>query len=505
MKRRSRRVGCSHSNFFRAPKVRRPTMIGSYFSFYSSEQVQPLRDKVLDFLENHGMKLDEHPEMIRLLAEAGAKVDQVHHLVRFPKPLVEKCLEQAPREFILGARGQEKTLPLPRPDGTFYGRTVTGAHGWIEPETGAYRKVTSSDLVQWTRLVNHLDEISFMPFLFANDVPTATADIYGLATVLTHTDKHVWVQPYSTGSVEYLLELAATVAGGEKELRANPLVSMIACSLTPRSFKYMDLEIILRSARAGVAIQACSLPGAGGTAPATLPGVILLAVAEILAMLVMAQAAAPGTPVIACPIIFSTDMRTGRSLQSSVEAIAAASGAVQFIKAAFNLPTHNYGSGSDAPNPGAECLAQRVMLGTLMALSGSDILGGAGQLEVATAVSPLVLIADNEIMALLRRLRRGFILDDDQLALDVMAETPPGQHFLTSLHTLKHCRDAFPPRLFLGLSREAWRKAGEQDLLERALVRYRDWAVQDNPSQLGDDLAKELKNICQAADLKLAG
>ena len=45
----------------------------------------------------------------------------------------------------------------------------------------------------------------------------------------------------------------------------------------------MDIEIILAAARAGIPIHACSLPGAGGTAPATIPGTVLLAVAELLA------------------------------------------------------------------------------------------------------------------------------------------------------------------------------------------------------------------------------
>ena len=56
------------------------------------------------------------------------------------------------------------------------------------------------------------------------------------------------------------------------------------------------------------------------------------------------------------------------------------------------------------------------MLSMLMALSGSDILGGAGQLETATAVSPLQLIIDDEILATIRHTVSGISLDDDQLA-----------------------------------------------------------------------------------------
>ncbi len=296
-------------------------MVGHRFAFFSPRQIEMLRDRVLELLQSQGVKLDPHPAMFQALTAAGANVDTGSGMVRFPKPVMERLLEQAPRKFSLGARLPEAVLDLPRPDGTFYARTNTGGHGWIEPDTHAYRKVTSDDLARWARLVTALPEISFMAFLFCSDVPVQTADIHGLSVLLKNTPKHAWVQPYSAGSVEYLIRLGEAAAGGRSALAKNPVLSMIACSLSPKAFKHMDLEIIYHSARASLPIQACSLPGAGGTGPATTAGVILQASAEILAMLAMAQAVAPGTPVVACPIIFSTDMRTGRSLQSSVEAL----------------------------------------------------------------------------------------------------------------------------------------------------------------------------------------
>ena len=478
-------------------------MIGSKFGFFTSNQIDLLRTKVFDLLENHGVKLDPHPEMLDALAKAGIAVDGKTHMVRFTKSVLESLIELAPKEFVLGARGKERVLALPRPDGTFYTRTNTGAHGWIDPETSQYRKVTSEDLAGWAKLINRLDDIHFIPYLFCDNVPTETADIHGLSILLKNTDKHIWVQPYSTPSVEYLIKLGAAAAGGETALRANPVISMIVCSLAPRAFKHMDLEIILQSAKAFLPIHACSLPGAGGTAPATMPGVIVMAAAEILAMLAMAQAVQPGTPVVACPIIFSTDMRTGRSLQSSVEAFKGASGAIQFIKAAFNLPTHNYGSGSDSPTADEQSMSERAMLTTLMGLSGSDILGGAGQLEVATAVSPLQLMVDNEVMGMVRQIAKGFALDEESLAWDVLTKGKPGDHFLTSPHTLRHCRDAFVPRTFTRLTREGWERQGSKSFSERVLEHYRELMRGENECRIPAEQARKLETIVREADGKL--
>ena len=478
-------------------------MTGSPFSFFSPDQVEFLREKILDLLAHHGVKLDEHPEMFDALTAAGVSVDRDRRMVRFPRPVMASLLEKAPRQFALGARGEGRSLPLPRSGGGFYARTGTGAHGWIDPETDQYRKVTRTDLAQWARLVNHLDEISFMPFLYADDVPVETADLHGLRTILINTDKHAWVQPYSAGTVPYLLEMAAVAAGGAEALKANPVVSMIACSLTPRVFKHMDLEIILQAARAGVPIHACSLPGAGGTSPATMPGTIILAVAEILAMVAMAQAVAPGAAVVACPIIFATDMRSGRSLQSSVEAFRGASAAVQLIKTAFGFPTHNYGSGSDAAHIGWQSQTERSMLSTLMALSGSDILGGAGQVEVATAVSPIQLVIDNECFAMTRHLVADVTLDDEQLAWQPLVETKPGEQFMTSQHTFRHCRDGYVSKLFVSQTRDVWEAGGRGRLKARARACCQDLMSRENPSRMGAASADKIEAILSDAQDQL--
>jgi trimethylamine---corrinoid protein Co-methyltransferase len=234
-------------------------MLGQKFSFFNPFQIDMLRDKVLELLQVQGVKLDPHPQMFKALTDAGANVDPSAGIVRFPKPVMERLVEQAPKKFSLGARHPDAVLELPRPDRTFYSRTNTGGHGWIEPDTQSYRKVTSADLAGWARLVTELSEISFIAFLFCNDVPVQTADVHGLGILLKNTPKHAWVQPYSAGSVEHLIRLGEAAAGGRTALANNPVISMIACSLSPKSFKHMDLEIIYRSAKA-------SLPSGGDRA-----------------------------------------------------------------------------------------------------------------------------------------------------------------------------------------------------------------------------------------------
>jgi trimethylamine:corrinoid methyltransferase-like protein len=480
-------------------------MIASKFNYLTDEQTGFMKDRVFDLLAGHGVKLEPHPEMFDLLVGVGAEVDRESGMVKFPHQVMKDLLALAPVSFKLGARNPERSLTLPRPEGNFYGRSAGGCHGWINPETGAYEKVTTEKLAEWVGIINHLDEVNLLSMLFCNDAPVKTADVYSLAVLLKHTDKSIWVQPYSTDSVEYLIALGKAAAGGSEELAANPVISMIVCSLTPRTFITMDIEAILQSAKAGIPIQACSLPGAGGTSPVTLPGTVLLATAEILAMAAMAQAVKPGITVVACPIIFSTDMRTGRSMQSSVESMRAASMAVQFIKKAFGLPTHCYGTGTDSPLVDEQSASERAILTTWMAASGLDILGGTGQLEVVTTASPLQLIVDNEVLAMARMMVAPAELDDEQLAWEVITGTSPGQHFMTSEHTLKHCREGFDPKNFIRMTRDAWERKDGKTLMERVREDYKRIIGLENTAAASAELVREIDSVVQAADKKLVG
>jgi trimethylamine:corrinoid methyltransferase-like protein len=394
-------------------------------------------------------------------------------------------------------------LEIPSRDGTFCTRTNTGAQSWIELDSGKYRPVTAGDVATWARLADRLDAIDFCAFPVPSDLPTATLDVHTLNLMFQNIKKHIWVQPYTPESIEYLIELSLLAAGGEDALKVNPLVSFITCSLSPLEFKSMDLEIIMQCARYGIPLHACSLPGAGATAPATVPGAVLLAVAEIVVMVAVAQVIRPGAPIVATPLIFSTDMMTGRSLQSSVESIQAAALAVQFIKAAYELPTHAYGIGSDAPVLDPQVTSEGALRSMAIALSGADILGAAGQLEVATTISPVQLAIDNEVLGMVKRLITKMDFDDEAMAWPELLAAEPGSQFLTSAHTLRHCRDGLMPVNFTRLTREGWNAKGHRDLVERVTDFCKNLLKNAEPVDLPADMLQAMNAIVTRADSTL--
>jgi trimethylamine--corrinoid protein Co-methyltransferase len=81
-------------------------------------------------------------------------------------------------------------------------------------------------------------------------------------------------------------------------------------------------------------------------------------------------------------------------------------------------------------------------------------------------------VIDDEIAQMLKRLKRGFVVNDDELALQVIAQTKPGGSFMMNPHTAKRMRsEALLPKLADREARETWEKKGSLDTNSRALQR----------------------------------
>ena len=489
------------------PANRAPEIIGNgfrpVFGFYPNKQIDELRERSLRLLETRGVSI-EHDAADKLLTAAGASRVGAGRFYKLPRQLVEEALAATPKTVKLCARDPAWDLQLPRADGSFVMRTGTGAHGFIDAVTGEYRNLQLEDIDIIARLANHLDQVGFISHPFVAGVPTATADIHGFARLAARTHKHTWIQPYEFANVDYLMRIAMTAAPGDGPFRERPTASCIVTAFSPLEFKRMDVEAIRLAALYGLPVHACSLPSAAGTAPITMPGVAVMAAAEILAMVVLAHLFGPGLPVIATPLLFSLDVRTGRCLQSSVEVLQGTSIAVQLMKQGFGLVTHTYGTGSDTPAPGPQAQAEAALRSQLAALSGADILGGVGQLGCATIFSPIQAILDNELGAMMNQYLRASPVDDESTGWELLQGIEPGGNFLAEEHTVRHCRSMFMPRAYLREDRDSYEKNHRRDVFDSALDAYQEIIRRPQPKALVDaDRAREIEQIVRDADARI--
>lgn len=437
------------------------------FGFLTDSEVEYLKARVEDILADYGVAI-LHPEAHKKFLAAGAKPGTDANRIRMPRELIREAMAATPKTARLGGKDPRFNLDLPRGDKGFIMRTGTGAHGYVNPRDASYRNMDLDAVNEIAAVANTLDEVGFIAHPFVHGVPEKTSDIHSYGRLTSRTQKHVWMQPYQWENVEYLMKIAAIAAGGEDALRANPITSCITCSFTPLEFKFMDTHCIIEAGKYGVPLHACSLPSSGGTAPLSVASMAIMAAAEIVGMTVMAHILAPGTPVIATPLMFTLDMRTGSALQSCVESLQAASMSIQLMKRGWGVLAHTYGSGSDTPDVDVQGMAERALLAQVVALAGADILGGVGQLECATVFSPVQAVLDNEVGAMMRRFIRKPSLELEALNWDEMMKIRTGGHFLDSAHTIATCRDQLTPKVFKRQGRDDYEKGGRRTAFDEA-------------------------------------
>jgi trimethylamine:corrinoid methyltransferase-like protein len=463
----------------------------------SSGEIASIFDRVLEFLSKRGVKI-KHKPILKLLDEAGAWVNSNDEMVRFPRGFVEDLLKKTPHHFSLAAVDEKCDMPCPPKSGSFYMFANSGASTIIDPDTGTCRDVCISDVRKWGQLVGTLTNIDSTGFQTPSDVPPESIDVHSLRALLENTSKHVWIQPHSEGSIRYLMDLVIARAGGEESLRERPIASVMSNSLTPFVFESMDIEVISQACRCGIPIHVSSLPVAGGTSPVTIAGSILVAGIEVLAQVVIAQLIKPGIPVIGLSASLAMDMFSGKALKASVEAIQSNAGFVQFMKEAFEIPTHSAGITSDSPILDGQSMIERSLRGLMISGVGADMIGRAGELEGAKIISPLQLIIDDEITAMLKRIMCGIEFNEETAGWDDILAISPGGHFLMEPHTLIHCRNLFRPHLFVHRSGEVWK-----DLIVIAQETYRHLSARADTPTLSPHTCSQMDLIVREADREL--
>jgi trimethylamine--corrinoid protein Co-methyltransferase len=472
----------------------------------TSEEIDFFKDRVERVLAEKGVFVENHQEGLELLKKAGAEVSPSDGRVKFPRKLIDDSLKVTPREFTLAAIDPKYDLPLPHPQGLFYTRTNTGGMYYVS-ETFKREHITLEEVAEWTKLANALEHIDFwsLPSTKPVDFPAETIDIHTFDTVLRNTTKHGWLQPYELKNVQYLIEMAGVFVGGKEKLRQRPIVSLISCSASPLTFKPMDIEIILQGARYGIPLQPCSLPTAGANAPITPQGIALMASAEVLAQIVMAQLFAPGTPCVATPLLFEMDMMTTNASQSTMSTTMGRMATMQLFEEGYGIPAHTYATGTDSFLLDAQAGLEASSLAHMVMLSGASVLGGAGQIETAKAINPQQLIIDNDLFGMVKQLKTGLVVNDETLAFNEVMNLTGRESFVSLNHTFRHFRDGYRAKTVTHASRSNWEAKGSKDAVARATDIY--FAIKEKYElvTLAPEVAEELDAVVKRADKALSG
>jgi trimethylamine---corrinoid protein Co-methyltransferase len=470
----------------------------------SAELIGRILREAFELLMSPGVRVGS--AVVELLQSAGVEVHD--GVARIPESLARMCLASVPRDFYLHNRTGEKAVHYGGDDVHFDpGSCCVNV---LDPETLEARPSETRDLVRIVQVTEMLPQFAAQSTAVVcsdSNAPSAIGDLYRLWIVLQHSDKPVVTGSFSAEGLEGMIDLLAADSGGRDKLRKKPRAVFDVCPSPPLNWSEFGSHNLLDLARAGVPAEIVSMPLAGGTAPVTLAGSVTQHAAEALAGIVLHQLAGPGSPIVwgGAPAIF--DMRTGGAPMGAVET-AMLNMACAEVGKHLGLPTHGYLVATDSKFVDAQAGAESARSAMLGALTGINMISGAGMIESLACHSVEKLVIDAESIASAYRLVRGVEVRGDGVSGDTLATAMFAQTGLSGeFLKLKETRALFRQEQYLPspvIDRSARGSEPPSDIFTRARTRVDELvSAYRKPSSPGDVL-QEFQAIVDREASKVA-
>lgn len=405
----------------------------------------------------------------RALLEAhGAIIDG--ECVRFGEALVAQALATAPAGYTVAGRRPELDLRVAL-DAPPVLASASGPPFVLDG--GEQRPGALADLRTAVALAHLSPNISVLGYsVEPTDVPEDRRARVSAHTNVTGSDKANRFTVTTLPELQVATDVLDILHGAE--WHEQPRLWSIINSTSPLQLSADGAQVLLRLARLGqpICVAVCAMGGT--TAPLTLAGLLAVQHAELLVGLVLTQLASPG-----CPFLYG-----GTSSVSSMHCGALMMGAPEYwtlMEATVRLghwlgvPVRAGGSLTDAHLPDAQAgIESALAIETVLRMDVQFVLHAAGILSSFNCYSPEKFVIDDELLSALRTAQQPIVIDDETLALDVMAACGPGGTVLGQAHTRRHARDGRRGSIMNRDPYQTWRGLGARDLARVAAQRVAD-------------------------------
>ncbi|MBL7120022.1 MAG: trimethylamine methyltransferase family protein [Dehalococcoidia bacterium] len=472
-------------------------LAGGSFKPLTQEALRMVHQTAMRIVEEVGFEVNSETGL-ELFKGAGAWVDEEKHLVRLPQERAMELVGMAPSEIRLCGRDEKHDVVLGG------NRVHTGTGGTAlyvyHQATGEKTLATLDDLKRIAKLVDQLDNIHvFLLPTYPNDLPVDQVDINRFFAGLDNTSKHIMGGLYTIDGLRQVIKMAETIAGSSERLRQRPIISMIACTISPLKIDKEYGDFMVAIARSGIPVVCPAEPLCGATSPVTLAGNVAIQTVDSLMGVMLTQLVNPGTPVIFGSVASTTDLRDLKYLAGSVEmGLINAAGAqmAQFYK----LPFYATGGMTDSKVLDAQSGYESAITSLLCALAGANFIhDAAGLMEFALTACYEKYVVDNEILGMVMRAVEGIKVSEETLAFDLIKEVGPGGNFVTAKHTRRFMRgEHYQPSLSNRDSREDWEARGGKTTWERAAGKVEELMAKDGyslPADVRDRVLSEIAGI----------
>lgn len=461
------------------------------------QQALAIHTAALEILEKTGFKM-EHSGVLERLQAAGCRVTN-GNWVKMPAHLVEEALHSAPRQVALYDQTGAKTMPLVDSN-PFYG-TGSDATFTLDIESGERRRSVLSDVANFAKLVDALDNIAFCMSM-ANPVDVPSIEdiyVYVFAEMVKNTSKPIVFIADSGKDIAKIYEIACLVAGGEEALQQRPFLLNYSEAISPLRFPQNVMERLIFCAEKRIPICLPSGSNAGGGSPVTLAGAMALGIAENLVGLVIHQLYGKGSPFLFGPNVSVLDMKSTVVSYGCPEWSLTQAALADMRDEIYGLPIWAFAGASDAKVMDAQAGAEAMFSIITAMLSRSNLIHDVGFLEYGSTSSLEMITMANELVAMSRFFTEGIPVNEETLALEAIervATGGSGSIFLTDDHTFEHFMQAqFLPSLLDRSRYDSWEQAGSLDMYRRCNAEAKRILAEHHPEPKPDEVLKAIEKI----------
>jgi trimethylamine--corrinoid protein Co-methyltransferase len=460
-------------------------------------EVRKIHDATLWTIEKVGVKFPSD-KALDIWAANGADVNRESKIVKVKPELIESALKKCPPVYPLSARDIDQDLPL---DGNhvFVGTDGCGVEV-IDIHTGQRRTSQLQDIRDIARIADATEEIAFhwVP-VSAQDTPVETRGLYEIKAIWENSTKHVQTESiYKEREAIAAIEMAAIIAGGREALRKRPVLSLMQCTAPPLGHDAGSLDAALLAAKVGIPTGFMTMAACLTTGPATMAGNLVVGNAEVISGTALLQLAYPGAPVFYAAAQTASDLRSGAYTGGGPEDFLFGA-ATNVLSDFYNIPLSmgSFATGAKTPNwqAGLENSLSTFMASIVM----SDMLLGVGFLHGSRIWSYSEMLMDCEIYSIIQKTMEGILVNDETLALDVIAAVGPSGNFLTQKHTRQHMHDLFLPEFMDRRPYNEW-ESKKDNACDWALSKARKVLNEHQPEPLDPKISTEFNKIISALE-----
>lgn len=430
-------------------------------------QITAVLDEAKRIMAEVGMDI-RGPKMRQRLLDAGLPTDAAGRVL-FPREVVDRAIETAPKSFTLFNRDGEPHAEI----GGWNVHFIPGSSGLkiMDHRTGETRLANSTDFVEYARLCDGLAHIPYLATAFStnHDIEPQVSDAWRLYMVLTTTKKPVVSGAFGEHGVPRMADMMQLFRRDRADLVAKPMSIFTITATGNFRFGEDSCQNLLDCVEAGIPVEIVPVTLMGLIAPVTLIGACVFHCVDVLTGITMAQIVKPGAPVLFGGAPATFHMRAASAPMAAIEAQRLNVAYVTIAKS-LGLPTQAYMALSDGKFLDAQAGAETMTSAMLAALAGVNSVSGPGMLDFVLTFSLPKLLFDNEVCGQCLNFVRETQVLDDIPSRSLVDEVRANDHLITSPHTLKY----WPQELYLTDpvidrdNRETWIKGGSMELQARA-------------------------------------